>query len=146
MKLDQIRRRIHPTSDVTRGPCKPYFHMDYSIYLIWTHRFWLRIVPFTKFGHTDFDYRYLKWRSRRLWPVNRGCLLLLGNWSYLRICRRSVLPCTRFCNFCLDYGCVLHIVNFTILYRAMPEGDNPSFWDEFSKFTFFWTVQSIFVF
>jgi hypothetical protein len=27
--------------------------------------------------------------------------------------------------------------------RAMPEGDNPSFWDEFSKFTFFLTVQFI---
>jgi hypothetical protein len=24
--------------------------------------------------------------------------------------------------------------------RAMPEGDNPSFWDEFTKFTFFFTV------
>jgi hypothetical protein len=30
--------------------------------------------------------------------------------------------------------------------RGMPEGDNPSFWDEFIKFTFFLTVQFIFVF
>jgi hypothetical protein len=30
--------------------------------------------------------------------------------------------------------------------RAMPEGDNLSFWDEFTKFTFFLTVQFIFVF
>jgi hypothetical protein len=30
--------------------------------------------------------------------------------------------------------------------RAMPEGDNPSFWDEFKKITFFSTVQFIFVF
>jgi hypothetical protein len=29
--------------------------------------------------------------------------------------------------------------------RAMPEGDNPSFWDEFTKFTFFLTAQFIFV-
>jgi hypothetical protein len=29
--------------------------------------------------------------------------------------------------------------------RAMPEGDNPSFWDEFIKFTFVLTVQFIFV-
>jgi hypothetical protein len=30
--------------------------------------------------------------------------------------------------------------------RAMPDGDNPSFRDEFIKFTFFLTVQFIFVF
>jgi hypothetical protein len=30
--------------------------------------------------------------------------------------------------------------------RAMHEGDNPSFWDEFIKFTFCLTVQFIFVF
>jgi hypothetical protein len=30
--------------------------------------------------------------------------------------------------------------------RAMPEGDNPSFWDECTKFTFFLTVQFILVF
>jgi hypothetical protein len=29
--------------------------------------------------------------------------------------------------------------------RAMPEGDNPLFGDEFPKFTFFLTVQFIFV-
>jgi hypothetical protein len=30
--------------------------------------------------------------------------------------------------------------------RDMPEGDHPSFSDEFSKFTFFLTVEFIFVF
>jgi hypothetical protein len=30
--------------------------------------------------------------------------------------------------------------------RVMPEEDNPSFWDDFTKFTFFLTVQFIFVF
>jgi hypothetical protein len=30
--------------------------------------------------------------------------------------------------------------------RATPEGDNPSLWDEFRTFTFFLTVQFIFVF
>jgi hypothetical protein len=50
-----------------------------------------------------------------MWPVSRGCFLLLGTWSYLHICRRSVLPSTRFCNCLLDYDCVLHIVNFAIL-------------------------------
>jgi hypothetical protein len=33
---------------------------------------------------------------RRVWPVSRGCLLLPGIWSYLRIFRRSMLPYTRF--------------------------------------------------
>jgi hypothetical protein len=50
-----------------------------------------------------------------VWPVSRGCLLLLRTWSYLRICRTSVLPYTRFCNCLLNYSYVLHIVNF-ILY------------------------------
>jgi hypothetical protein len=53
----------------------------------------------------------------RVWLVSRGCLPLLGTWSYLRICRRSVLPYTRFCNCLLDYDFVLHIVNFAILYQ-----------------------------
>jgi hypothetical protein len=54
--------------------------------------------------------------ERRVWPVNRGSLLLLGTWSYLRICQRSVLPYTRICNCLLDYDYVLHIFNFAILY------------------------------
>jgi ribosomal protein L37AE/L43A len=55
----------------------------------------------------------------RVWPVSRGCLPLRGTWSYLGICRRSVLPYTRFCNCLLDYDCVLHIVNFAILYFSI---------------------------
>jgi hypothetical protein len=51
-----------------------------------------------------------------VWPVSRWCLLLRDTWSYLRICRRFVLLYTRFCNCLLDYACVLHIVNFAILY------------------------------
>ena len=43
---------------------------------------------------------------------------LLGTWSYLRICRRSMLPYTRFCKCPLEYNYmyVLHIVNFPLLY------------------------------
>jgi hypothetical protein len=41
--------------------------------------------------------------ARRVWPVSRGCLLLPSTWSYLRICRRSVLPYTRFWNCFLNY-------------------------------------------
>jgi hypothetical protein len=63
-----------------------------------------------------------------VWPVSRGCLLLLGTWSYLRICRRSVLPYTRFCNCLLDYGYVLHIVNFTILYVQLINWLGDSWW------------------
>jgi hypothetical protein len=57
--------------------------------------------------------------ARRMWPVIRGCLLLLGTWSYLCICRRSVLPYTRFCNCRFGYDYVLHIVNFAILYYLL---------------------------
>jgi hypothetical protein len=35
--------------------------------------------------------------SRLVWTASRGCLLLRGTWSYLHICRGSVLPHTRFC-------------------------------------------------
>jgi hypothetical protein len=54
--------------------------------------------------------------ARRLWPVSRGCLILTHNWSYLCICRIYMLSYNRFCNCLLDYGYVLHIVNFAILY------------------------------
>jgi hypothetical protein len=91
---------------------------DFFVLPDWTHQFWLRILRFTEVKHTDYDYRYfdLKWGSRRVWPISRGCLLLRDTWSCLRICRRSVLSYTRFCNWLLDYDCVLHIVNFAILY------------------------------
>jgi hypothetical protein len=58
--------------------------------------------------------------ARRVWPVSRWCLLLLGTWSYLRICRRSVLPYTRFCNCLWDYNYVSHI-NFAIFYYTYYE-------------------------
>jgi hypothetical protein len=51
--------------------------------------------------------------ARRMWLVS---LLLLSTWSYLRICRGSMLPYTRFCNCLLGCDYVLHIVNFAILY------------------------------
>jgi hypothetical protein len=58
---------------------------------------------------------HIRW-IKKVWPVSTGCLLLLGTWSYLRFCRRSVLPYTWFCNCLLDYGYILHIINFAILY------------------------------
>jgi hypothetical protein len=33
----------------------------------------------------------MKLGSRRVWPVDRGCLLLLGTWSHFRYIRGSVL-------------------------------------------------------
>ena len=38
-----------------------------------------------------------------VWPVSRGCLLLLDTWSYLRICRGFMLPYTQFCNSLLIF-------------------------------------------
>jgi hypothetical protein len=94
------------------------------------------MICFIQFVRLSFPY----WIWRRLFPytyfrlrAHGGCDLsaedafLLGTWSYLRICRRSVLPRNRFCrrsvlphtqfyNCLLDYDYVLHIVNFAILY------------------------------
>jgi hypothetical protein len=52
----------------------------------------------------------------RVWPVSRGCLLLLGTRCYLCIWQGSVLPYTQFCNCLLDWDYVLHIANFAIVY------------------------------
>jgi hypothetical protein len=54
--------------------------------------------------------------ERRMWPFSKWCLFLFGTWSYLCICRRSESPYTRFYNCLLDYDCVVHIANFSILY------------------------------
>jgi hypothetical protein len=77
------------------------------------------IAPFSHLlRHTKGNPVYLISTKgiRQVWPVSRGCLLLRSIWSYLRICRRSMLPYTRFCNCLLDYDYVLHIVNLAILY------------------------------
>jgi hypothetical protein len=70
---------------------------------------WRRVIPYTLYLMSSNG-------AWRVWPVSRGCLLLRGTWSYLRICQRSVIPYTWFCNFLLDYDSVLHIVNFAFLY------------------------------
>ena len=57
------------------------------------HSFYILVRPFLWFY--DIYISYLKGGSRRVWPVSRGCSLLRGTWSHLRICRRSVLPYTR---------------------------------------------------
>jgi hypothetical protein len=43
-----------------------------------THWSWLQFVPFISSG------------SQRVWPVDRGCLLLLGTWSHLWCFQGSV--------------------------------------------------------
>jgi hypothetical protein len=105
-------------------------NVDFSVYLAgladfdcglfrlsgWSHWFWLRIVPFIWLnsliltadcsfiycGQFDYWYLNLKGGSRWVWPVSRECSLLRGTWFYLRTCRGSVLPYTRFCNCLLD--------------------------------------------
>jgi hypothetical protein len=37
------------------------------------------------------DSAFMELGSRRMWPVYRGCLLLLGIWSHIRLVRGSVL-------------------------------------------------------
>jgi hypothetical protein len=56
--------------------------------------------------------------AQQMWPVRRGCLLLHGTWSYLRIGRGSVLPCTWFCICFLDYDYVWYIVNLTTIWKS----------------------------
>jgi hypothetical protein len=46
---------------------------DCSVWLIWTHRF-----------------QRLKWGLWWVWPVDKGCLLLLGPWSHLYHIQRCV--------------------------------------------------------
>jgi hypothetical protein len=108
------------------------------MYLIWT----LFVTADFSGWITDFDC--VLFRSRNLDTPNLNTDILIwngthggcdrsagdahsGTWSYLRICRRSLLPYTRFCNCLLDYDCVLHIVNFAILYlkRNFSHINNP---------------------
>jgi hypothetical protein len=63
--------------------------------------------------------------ARRVWLISKGAsLLLLGTWSYLGVCRGSVLPLTRFC-ICLldfDYECLILLG----LSRPARVGSNPA--------------------
>jgi hypothetical protein len=63
--------------------------------------------------------------ARRVWPVSWGCLLLLGTWSYLRIIRRSVLPCTRFCICFLNFNYILHTVRYFVSLLALTRYRSP---------------------
>jgi hypothetical protein len=93
---------------------------NYHWSICWMIRFiqfvWLSFIPALTTGNPVYQYLISTKGARWVWPVSRGCLLLLGTWSYLCICRRSVLPYTRFCYCLLDYDYGLHIVNFAILY------------------------------
>jgi hypothetical protein len=76
------------------------------------------LLPIVAMTTDNPVYLISTWDAGRVWPVSRGWLPFLGTWSYLRICQRSVLPFTRFRNCLLDYGYLLHIVNFAILYST----------------------------
>jgi hypothetical protein len=69
----------------------------FFVRLSFPYLLWWRVIPYP-------IYLILTKGSRRVWPVSRGCLLLHGTGSYLRICRRSELPCTG------DFLCVLWIM------------------------------------
>jgi hypothetical protein len=67
---------------------------DCSVYLIWTHWFWLLISR-------------LIWGAQRVRPVSRGCLLLHGTWSHFWYIQRSVyahsLICISYKTYKVDY-------------------------------------------
>jgi hypothetical protein len=83
------------------------------------------MICFIQFVSKLFSYWF--WRQviripnstkglRQVWPASRGCILLLGTWSCLRIFRGSVLLCNWFPICFLDFDYLLHIGNFVILY------------------------------
>jgi hypothetical protein len=85
-----ISSRVVRIDNVTSGTCTYRYLYDHNI------ENWAKLTPdmsklrsqlmtTQSWWHTEFDYRYLKWGSRRVWPVSRGCLLLRDTWSYLRI-------------------------------------------------------------
>jgi hypothetical protein len=71
--------------------------------LSFSYWLWRRVHPISTNG------------AQRVWPVSRVYLLLRGTWSYLCICRWSVLPYTGHCICFLNYDYVLH-VNFANCY------------------------------
>jgi hypothetical protein len=84
---------------------------DCSVYLIFTHWYWLRIVLLLILTHSFWNRALGGYE-----PVGKGWLLLLDTWSYLRICQGFALPYTRFCISFLVYDYVLHNDSFVILY------------------------------
>jgi hypothetical protein len=59
---------------------------------------------------TDFFWKSIPSMLLLLLTTSQIFVYILGTWSYLRICRRSVLPYTRFCN-CL----LITITLYTLL-------------------------------
>jgi hypothetical protein len=54
---------------------------NFSVYLKWHTSFFTADCP-VYLMWTDW-FLHLKWGSWWVWPVNKGCLLLLGTWSHL---------------------------------------------------------------
>jgi hypothetical protein len=94
------------TSAVSREPCRPglycgLFHLpnwtliltaDFSVYLTMRTDFDSGLFHVPNFGHWFWLLNFsIEWATRRMWPVSRGCLLLLGTWSHLWYFRGSVL-------------------------------------------------------
>jgi hypothetical protein len=77
---------------------------DCFVYMVWIYWFWLLIFAF-EMWLTAGD------------QSTRDAYFSYAPWSYLCICRESVLPYTQFCICFLDYDCVWHIINFAVKYR-----------------------------
>jgi hypothetical protein len=57
------------------------------------------VKPFLILILTTVQTVYLVWKkgSRRVWSIDRGCLLLHGIWSHLWYIQRSVYACSLIC-------------------------------------------------
>jgi hypothetical protein len=67
-------------------------------------------------------YRTWKCGSRRVWSVNRGCLLLHGTWSHLWYIQRSVyahsLICISYKTYEIDYWSLVFVISSKTLLGA----------------------------
>jgi hypothetical protein len=97
--------------------------------------------------HSDIDYRFpgtdypvyliCKYSSRRMWPVDRGCLLL--TWSYLLFVQRSVFAQSSrfvFHTDLLDWSLfVIHVLPFHYYFNFLQQlyfvGKNFTMWPRF---------------
>jgi hypothetical protein len=135
------------TSIICRSPCKPDFYwwivpFTWSTYwfglhilrlLDWTHRFWLWVVPFPWSKHTDFNYGNLrfKWGTRRVWPVDRGCLLL-DTWSHLWFLQGSVFA--QFSGFVFHTG-FMRLRSLFVILLFHSDGEKITVWCQRRRYT-----------
>ena len=84
-------------------PIQPFFgphavwYVSLQLLSCSLHWFWLRFIP--SLILTTVHTVYLIWKkgSRRVWSIDRGCLLLHGTWSHLWYIQRSVYAHSLIC-------------------------------------------------